>query len=219
MILDRTVGFLQMYRATCFVADDTLDALLEGLQGRKQDAGVTRPEMSVVLAYVKRYLRGVLEKMDLSELGEEEVVRYFPRSIQERFSSFLKDHLLFSEIKITMLVNRFVDLLGPTELFSLVQELGVSVTDSVRALVMLDHQINGHRMGQKIVGTMGDLTVALLLMGLYRDVVRGGLGHWAKNWKIDPEYVVSVKDAARDVGLWDHYQAALSVVTDTPLRL
>ncbi len=219
VILDRTIGFLQMYRATCFVADNGLDALLEGLQGRKQNAGVTRPEMSVVLAYVKRYLRDVLEKMDLSELGKEEVVRYFPRSIQERFSSFLKDHLLFSEIKITMLVNRFVDLLGPTELFSLVQELDVSVTDSVRALVMLDHEINGHRMGQKIVGTMGDLTVALLLMGLYRDVVRGGLGHWAKNWKIDPEYVVSVKDAARDVSLWDHYQAALSVVTDTPLRL
>jgi hypothetical protein len=118
-----------------------------------------------------------------------------------------------------MLVNRFVDLLGPIELFSLVQELGVSVMDSVRALVMLDHQINGHRMGQKIVGTMGDLAAALLLMGLYRDVVRGGLGHWAKNWKIDPEYVVSVKDAVRDVGLWGQYQAALSVVTDTPIRL
>lgn len=218
VILDRTIGFLQAYRATCFVADDGLDALLEGLQGRKKEAGVTRPEMAVVLAYVKRYLRAVLEKMDLSELGQEDVVRYFPRAIQERFSSFLKDHFLFSEIKITMLVNRFVDVLGPIELFSLVQELGVSVADSVRALVMLDHRINGHRMGQKIVGTMGDLSAALLLMGMYRDVVRGGLGHWAKNWKSDPEYVVSVKDAARDVGLWDHYQAALSVVTDTPLR-
>ncbi len=219
VILDRTVGFLQAYRATCFVADDGLDALLDGLQGRKKDAGVTRPEMAVVLAYVKRYLRGVLEKMDLSELGEEDVMRYFPRAIQERFSSFLKDHFLFSEIKITMLVNRFVDLLGPIELFSLVQELGVSVMDSVRVLVMLDHQINGHRMGQKIVGTMGDLAAALLLMGLYRDVVRGGLGHWAKNWKIDPEYVVSIKDVVRDVGLWGQYQAALSVVTDTPIRL
>jgi glutamate dehydrogenase len=219
VILDRTVGFLQAYRATCFVTDEGLDALLDGLQGRKQDARVTRPEMAVVLAYVKRYLRGVLEKMDLSELGEEEVVRYFPRSIQERFSSFLKDHFLFSEIKITMLVNRFVDVLGPIELFSLVQEWGVPVTDSVRALVMLDHQINGYRMGQKIVGTMGDLAAALSLMGLYRDVVRAGLGHWAKNWKRDPEYVASVKDAARDVDLWERYQVALSVVTDAPIRL
>ncbi|MBM3631519.1 MAG: NAD-glutamate dehydrogenase [Alphaproteobacteria bacterium] len=218
-ILDRTVGFLQAYKAICGVADDGLDALLEGLQGRKQGAGVTRPEMAVVLAYVKRYLRGVLEKMDLSELGEEYVVRYFPRAVQERFSSFLKHHFLFSEIKITMLVNRFVDMLGPIGLFSIVQDLDISVMDAVRALLVLDHQINGHRMGQKILGKMGDLDAAVALMELYRDVVRGGLVHWAKQWKSDPKYGISVKDTAKDVRLWDRYQAELSVVTDVPIRL
>jgi glutamate dehydrogenase len=218
VILHRTVRFLQAYKTACCVVDESLDVLLDGLQGRKNN-GVTRPEMATVLAYGKGYLKGILEKMDLSELGEEAVLRYFPRAIQEQFSSFIKDHFLFSEIKITMLVNRFVDLLGPIELFSLVEELDVSVMDSVRALVMLDHQINGHRMSQKIAGTMGDQTAALLLMGLYRDVLRGGLQQWAKNRRSDPEYVISVKDAARDVLLWDHYQVALSVVTDAPIRL
>ena len=218
--VEDVLWFLEEYRAHNTIDDGSLGVLTDALGDRKtQGGGVTRTELAVVLSYGKRRLREILNQIDLSDLGNDEVVRYFPRMIQEQFSSFLKDHLLFSDLKMTMMGNRFVDLLGPMEIFLLARELDIPLTDLVRSLVILDHHIKGYRMGQKIEGIMNDMDSSLELMGLYRDVVCGGLRHWGKHWKSNPCRLISVADVSVDPLLWDRYQNALSVITYAPMDM
>jgi glutamate dehydrogenase len=220
-IMDQTLRFVKDCMERSPRGDAGLDALYQGLiSGKSQGRGVTRPEMAMVLAYGKQHLKGVLSDRNLLNLGNEEGARYFPRIIQERFSGFLKGHLLFGAIKATVLANRFIDLLGPTKLVLLAKDWNVPFSEIVDALVQLDGEINGHRLAQKIEGDMADIPTALSLMGLYQSVVCTGLTQWASHRKdTGPVPKIKITGGSIDPDLWEKYQDALSVVTLTPMHI
>ena len=81
---------------------------------RRTGVGLTRPELAVLLAYVKMGLYRRLLETDLpdDEQLERYLVEYFPALLQERVPDAIGKHSLRREITATQLTNTVVDLLG-----------------------------------------------------------------------------------------------------------
>ena len=99
--LDRAIEFLP--------GDD------EFLERRKKRLGLTRPELSVVLAYSKIWLSNHLLDSDLPDdpYFASEVQRYFPAPMRKRFSREIPRHRLRREIVATATTNSLVNRMGP----------------------------------------------------------------------------------------------------------
>jgi glutamate dehydrogenase len=216
--IDDALAFLAIYKNAKGGHDPVLEQLKQSLlDGKTQGRAITRPEMAVILSYGKQRLKRVLTALDVSHWGNEEVARYFPRAIQERFSGFLKDHLLFDAIKTSMLTNRFIDVLGPLQLDMWAQSLGMAFEDLVMGVIQLDCHLHGHRLAKKIEGMMGDLPVAMGLMKLYRAVLDAGLAHWARHTSNAGSGHIQWDIPDQD--LHQKYQSMLAVVTTASMNL
>jgi len=99
--LDRAIEFLP--------GDD------EFLERRKKRLGLTRPELSVVLAYSKIWLSNHLLDSDLPDdpYFASEVQRYFPAPMRKRYSREIPRHRLRREIVATATTNSLVNRMGP----------------------------------------------------------------------------------------------------------
>ena len=120
----------------------------EGLAEREEDGGtLTRPELSVLLAYGKLWLdRQVID----STLPDDPVLEgylagYFPAAaVAEAGEDLLQSHRLRREIITTQLGNDLVDLLGPTFVMRVVRDTGRPAHEVVRAWAVAAH-LAGHR--------------------------------------------------------------------------
>jgi glutamate dehydrogenase len=100
------------------------------LQTRKElGQSLTRPELSVLLAYSKLHLK---QEIIASSLPNDPallgcLVRYFPAKIVDRVAGEdLRTHRLASEIAATVLTNRLVDLMGSTFVARVARDSGAS---------------------------------------------------------------------------------------------
>jgi glutamate dehydrogenase len=96
-----------------------------GLEGLPDDAslaeraihgpGLTRPELAVVLAYSKIWLKATLLDSDVPEdpYFAREVERYFPSALRRRYAAAIRRHRLRREIVVTSTVNSLVNRMGP----------------------------------------------------------------------------------------------------------
>jgi glutamate dehydrogenase len=107
----------------------------EMAERRAAGLGMTRPELSVLLAYAKRQVYGELLDSDLpdSEYLAHDLNRYFPPRIVERFGHLLTEHPLAREIIATMAANDVVNSQGITFVSRMVTETGAAPADVVRA--------------------------------------------------------------------------------------
>ena len=106
----------------------------------RQAAGhaLTRPELSVLLAYAKIVLYDDLlatEVPDDSYLGAE-LIRYFPELLQKTYPNAIQGHKLRREIIATMLANSIVNRGGPTIISRLIDETGADVADIAAAFAI-----------------------------------------------------------------------------------
>lgn len=102
------------------------------------DLGLTQPELAVMLAYAKITLYAELLESDLPEdpaLGDE-LVRYFPAPLPERFGDVMQRHRLRREIVATRVTNDLIDRAGTTFVFRLREDTGASFADIARASVV-----------------------------------------------------------------------------------
>ncbi|HEY3020409.1 MAG TPA: NAD-glutamate dehydrogenase, partial [Solirubrobacteraceae bacterium] len=97
--------------------------------------GLTQPELAVLLAYSKVMLYADLLESDLPEDAHlsEDLARYFPGPLSERFPEALERHRLRREIIATRVANSLVDRAGITFLWRLREETGASAADIARA--------------------------------------------------------------------------------------
>jgi glutamate dehydrogenase len=98
-------------------------------------AGLTVPELSVLLAYAKITLE---EELLASRLPEDpdflpELVRAFPSALRERFLDRIRTHTLRREITATSVVNGLVNRAGMTFVFRMREETGAGADDIARA--------------------------------------------------------------------------------------
>ncbi|MDQ3238451.1 MAG: NAD-glutamate dehydrogenase, partial [Actinomycetota bacterium] len=115
-----------------FLPDD------EELAERKsRGLGLTSPEFAILLSYTKITLYGALLGSDLPEDDHlrDELERYFPAPLRERFKEQMKGHRLRREISSTRLANEVVNRAGTTFVFRLQEETGAAAPDIVRAYV------------------------------------------------------------------------------------
>jgi glutamate dehydrogenase len=83
---------------------------------RKGGAGLTRPELAILLAYSKIWLNNHLLASDVPEdpYLSTELQRYFPAPVQERYPRAIARHRLRREIIATATTNSLVNRMGPT---------------------------------------------------------------------------------------------------------
>ena len=101
----------------------------EGLEERGgRQAGLSAPELAVVMAYCKIHLYSQLLDSDLPEDRHlaRDLERYFPPPLPERFSREMKSHRLRREIIATVVANQLVDRAGTTFVFRLAEETGAT---------------------------------------------------------------------------------------------
>ncbi|NNC90853.1 MAG: NAD-glutamate dehydrogenase, partial [Acidimicrobiia bacterium] len=103
--------------------EDTLDRAIEGLpssdelmERMRERRGLERPELAVLLAYAKRWLRRALMESDVPDGFEfaDDLMEYFPEPIVQRFGHLAADHPLRREIIATRVASRVVNSEGIT---------------------------------------------------------------------------------------------------------
>ena len=97
--------------------------------------GYSRPELAVLLAYVKMGLYRRLLETDLTDEPhfEHYLLEYFPDVLVERFPEATRNHSLRREITATQFTNRVVDLLGISFVHRLLRDTGATPVEVIRA--------------------------------------------------------------------------------------
>ena len=102
---------------------------------KRDDGGLTRPEIAVLLAYSKIDLYEALLESDVPEdpYLSAELDRYFPAPLPERFGEQMRSHRLGRQIVATQVVNNMLHGGGTTFAFRLHEETGAPASQIARA--------------------------------------------------------------------------------------
>lgn len=100
--------------------------------------GLTRPELAVILAYGKTWLYDHLLASGLPENAYflNDLPRYFPQTLGERFPQEIRQHPLHREIIATCVTNSLVNRMGSAFVFRAVEESGLGVAEVASAYVL-----------------------------------------------------------------------------------
>jgi len=123
----------KLNRALEFLPDD------ETLSERKLDKkGLTRPELSVLISYVKGDLKQTLIASTLPDdpMLAGEMYKVFPRDLTQKFSKELGEHQLRREIIATQIANDMVNHMGITFVERLNQSTGADAASIALAWII-----------------------------------------------------------------------------------
>jgi glutamate dehydrogenase len=141
---DGSARRLEAYEDLMLLLEDqgALDRRIESLpssddmnERARSGAGMTTPELSVLIAYAKRALRDWLLETERPEglMTFDDVRSYFPGRVVEQFGHLVEHHPLRRELAATIVANRVVDSEGATFVSRLMTETGASAAQVVRA--------------------------------------------------------------------------------------
>jgi len=125
--------------------DGRLDRAIEFLPDDEEIAereaskhGMTRPELSVLLAYAKIVLYDELLASDLPDdpMLEADLLSYFPTPLHGPYKAAVGDHRLKREIIATYATNSIVNRAGPTFIHELTEKTGMGAADVARAYLV-----------------------------------------------------------------------------------
>ncbi|WP_105902116.1 NAD-glutamate dehydrogenase [Vibrio gangliei] len=119
-------------RALEYIPDD--ETLLER---EKHGKGLTRPELSVLIAYSKMVLKEQLACDEIANdtANAELLIKYFPSELQRHYKDKMDTHPLRKELIATSLANQMVNEMGCNFVSRLQDETGASVVDITNAYV------------------------------------------------------------------------------------
>lgn len=156
-------------------------------------AGLSRPELAVLLAYVRRYLKDTLLKSSILDdpYMKKYLKNYFPGGIRESFPDDVISHPIGREIIITRVTNSLVERMGPTFIHRHCQEAGHSVEDVVFAVIVANALVGTRTLFEelKVMDRADDprrylRAVHNVSLSLDR-ITRWVLSHWDKKVSID----------------------------------
>uniref|UniRef100_UPI003D12121D NAD-glutamate dehydrogenase domain-containing protein n=1 Tax=Shewanella sp. TaxID=50422 RepID=UPI003D12121D len=153
--LDRALEFLP-----------TDDELAERLANGK---ALTRPELSVLVAYAKMVLKEQLLTPEITDdtFLSQLLIEYFPRQLQEKYSDRMVTHPLRAEIIATSLANELVNDMGLNFVQRMKDETGASVAEAAIC----------YTMAREVFG-LAELTKSITaLNGVVPAVVQGEMLH------------------------------------------
>ncbi len=153
--LDRTLEFLP-------TEDELADRLANGKP-------LTRPELSVLVAYAKMVLKEQLLTPEITDdpFLSQLLIEYFPRQLQEQYSERMVTHPLRAEIIATSLANELVNDMGLNFVQRMQDETGASVAEVAIC----------YTMAREVFG-LADLTHSITaLNGVIPAVIQGEMLH------------------------------------------
>lgn len=123
--------------------------------------GLTRPELSVLLAYTKIAIKKEVLKSNLTDdpYLKELQETAFPSSVRKKYRDMMNDHRLTKDIIATQVSNRIVNEMGITFVYRLQTETGATTSDIVRAH-MVASQIFSKSELQKLILSL-DFNIAM----------------------------------------------------------
>ncbi len=125
-------GHLALDRAIEFLPDD------EEIEARREAGGaLTRPEIAVLLSYAKMELYDELLASDLPDdpAMTDDLERYFPAVLGERFAGRVAGHRLRREIVATYIANSMINRVGAVFVNAVKEQTGDSAPDIARAYI------------------------------------------------------------------------------------
>lgn len=101
--------------------------------------GLTRPELSILLAYAKNVNYERLLESDLPDDPklEMELLRYFPEPIREKYPDAINRHRLRREIVATVVTNSMINRVGPTFVSEMQNKTGMGTPEIARAYTIV----------------------------------------------------------------------------------
>ncbi len=149
----------------------------EGLQNRKQNSqGLTRPELAVLFAYTKTWLK---EELLSSDLPEDENLSQimdtaFPAILKEKFADEMLHHRLRREIIVMQLANLTINQMGPTFVRRLQDETGAMPPDIIRCYMVAREVFQAEQFYDQIesLGFSVDSKVQVALMHEFNRLIR-----------------------------------------------
>lgn len=99
------------------------------------DIGLTRPELAILLAYTKIYIKQALINSSLPEdvFLKRKVTNAFPVSLRKKYGEDMQHHRLARNIIATELSNKVVNNMGITFVYRMQIETGASIPEIIRA--------------------------------------------------------------------------------------
>jgi glutamate dehydrogenase len=145
------------------------DKQLEERQGA--GAGLTTPELAVLLSYTKM---DQVEAILASDLPDDPyalpaLVSYFPDQYGERFADRMAQHRLRRQIIATVLVNEMVNRAGTSFEFRMAQETGALSPDTMRAHLVAREVLDLASQWDAVTG-LGTAVPAEVQLGLLLDL-------------------------------------------------
>jgi len=128
--LNRDIEFLP--------SDDDLNKLI------KEKSSLTKPEISVLLAYAKNSALKALNdaNFESDKYLHKYLLSYFPEKLVSKYSKFLDKHILANQIISTVLINDLINMLGCTYFHQLLEDSESKPEDIVKAFVVVREALN-----------------------------------------------------------------------------
>ncbi len=145
------------------------------------DKGMCKPELAVLVSYAKMTFYDQLLASDVPDDPwlEQVLFEYFPEKLAETYPEQMKSHRLRREIVATVLTNEFVNRMGPSFAFRMVDELGTAAPELATAFVVAKELFDMPEMWEKIealdnqVSAQTQIDLLILARGLLERSV-----HW-----------------------------------------
>ena len=124
----------------------------EVLERARQKEGFTRPELAVLMAYVKMGLYRRLLETDFPDEPhfQHYLIAYFPEVLQTRFQDAIRTHPLRREIIATQFTNTVVDILGITFVHRSIRDTAATAVEVIRAALIALEILDVHDFLERI---------------------------------------------------------------------
>jgi len=150
--------------------------------------GMSRPELSVLLSYSKIMLYGQLVDSDIPEDPwlSQELRRYFPTPLQEKYSDYMDGHRLKREIIATQVTNSLVNRMGASFALRMHEDTGASAAEVARAFTIAREIFKARDFWGRIealdnkAGSESQISACLSMWNLLRQTTR-----WVLNQSSD----------------------------------
>lgn len=136
-----------------------LDRVIESLPSEEEvnnrksnNKSLTRPELAVLLAYTKIYIKNEIMQSSLtdSQFFNSYLLSIFPHQLIEKYSTEINNHILRREIIATQISNHMINNMGMTFPFRIMNETGASVSDIATAYTLSMKAFNAEDMFTKV---------------------------------------------------------------------
>lgn len=197
-----------------------LDRRLENLpsdddiaERRIHGQGLSRPEFSILMSYVKGILKHVLASENIA--GDPYInrcaVNAFPHYLRDNFPENIARHKLHNEIVATQMANDVVNYMGLTFVHRLHESTGVTFSEIVKSYVFVRDVFDLKYFWGLVENSNGDMK-ASLQMELLQNIIR--LGRRATRWGLRN------RRQGLDVTLEvDHFKPNIKKIMDNMLGL